>query len=509
MFHVERYIKPLTAAVALCAAAAAVYGQEMQNTTPQPPLPCSVEVAYPALNLPLATLDTTVQGYIEKGFIDLLFGWEEHARINFASAIQAGENSENDSLMSYCGMLLAADSAGAKDANRMALIEKIESIPSTPVEQFYLAALLKLAAGDIAGAADDFEKRSLHYKRDIFSAAWAAMLLHCADRGYDVGGAPLPYQQRALEAADRFYENHPRNPLACYVRAYMEEGAPKVSERALKAASEAVELCPAHPMPNLLYGHLLYRSERVEEALPYLQNAVKLSELSEEKSAFSTTGIIASLYEITALWSMRKEIEALRRCSELNAVTSSENTPSLSAFILRDWEAKSFPLRALVMRATPPSVKEIREAAAVIAPDKPGKITDPLLHVRDCLRAALYARARVAQKDMVNANKSLKLAEESLRKFEETRQEVFSRGTVYITPWLRAHESCRIAILAAGADVSADNDQSWKEIARSLVRPSTLLMPVSLPVQYGPEPIRKSTDLPKKAPKSNKKQKKR
>lgn len=498
----------MSAAVAICTAAAAVYGQDTPNSVGEPALPCPVEPVYPALNLPLATLDSTVQGYIEKGFTDLLFGWEEHARMNFACAIQAGENTENDSLMSYCGMLLAADSAGAKDANRMALIEKIETIPSTPVEQFYLAALLKLASGDIAGAADDFDKRSLNYKRDIFSAAWAAMLLHCADQGYDSTGTTLPYQQRALEAATRFYENHPKNPLACYVRAYMEEGAPKVSETALKAASEAVELCPAHPMPNLLYGHLLYRSERVEEALPYLQNAVKFSVLNEGEASLTTTGIIASLYEVTALWSTRKENEALKHCAQLNAISFPKNSPALSAFVLREWEAKSFPLRALVLRATPPSVKEIREAAAVVAPDKPGKITDPLLHVRDCLRAALYARARVAQKDMANANKSLKLAEESLRKFEETKQEVFSRGTAYITSWLRAHESCRVAILAAGADVAADNDQSWKEIARTLVCPSTLLMPVSLPVQYGPEPVRNSPK-PTTTPKSGKKQKKR
>ena len=491
MFHVERLKKLITAAVALCTAAAAASAQQQNNEQKVVALPCS-EIQYPGLNLPLATANSEVLSSIEKGFVDLILGWEEHACIHFAHAIEAGDGTEDDSLMAYCGMLLAANSAGAKDANRMALADKIDSLFSTPVEQFYLAALLKLAEGDIAGAASDFEKRALQYKRDVFSAAWAVMLLHCAEKGYDSQGSPLPYQKRALDLASQFYQQHPQNAIACYLRGYVEEGAPKVSEEALEASLKAVELCSGHPMPSLLCGHLLYRSERVDEAVKHLHNAVQFTDLHSINAGVSSTKLIASLYEVTALWSVRKENEAMQLLTTICKLNTSDEKTSAATTILKNWEAKSFALRCLVMRTAPPTVKEIREASSMLVDDKSVDENDPVCLLRDCLRASLYTRARMAQNDVINAGKSLKLAQDSLRKFEESKADVMAKGSAYITPWLRAHEACRLAVLAAGAAVTSDNSEESKKLSSALVNPSTMLMPPVLPVQYGPEPEKKS-----------------
>lgn len=491
MFHVERLKKLVTAAVALCTAAAAASGQQLNNEQKEASSPCP-EVQYPALNLPLATANLEVQSAIEKGFSDLIFGWEEHACIHFAHAIEAGDGTEDDSLMAYCGMLLAANSAGAKDANRMALAEKIDKTFSTPVEQFYLAVLLKLAEGDIVGAATDFEKRALQYKRDVFSAAWAVMLLHCVEAGYDYEGKPLPYQKRALDLASQFYHQYPQNALACYLRGYVEENSPKVSGEALEASLKAVELFPGHPMPSLLCGHLLYRSERVEEAIQHLHNAVKFAENGELNNTCSATRMIASLYEITALWSVRKENQAKQLNKDVCQLNTGDEKTVSAASVLQDWESKSFALRCLMMRVTPPSVKEIREASAMLAADNSCDKNDPICLYRDCLRAALYTRARMAQKDISNAAKSLKLAQESLKKFEDTKAQVMAKGSAYVTPWLRAHEACRIAVIAAGAAVTDDTSEDSKKLTAYLVKPSTMLMPPVLPMQYGPEPVQQS-----------------
>ena len=472
----EHHFLKATAAAVLTAAA--VFGSS-ERTTPLP---------YPELNLPLVIENAEVKERLERGMIDLLLGWEESARVHFAHAIELGAATENTSLMAYCGMMMASSASGAKDVNRMLLAENIDKVPSTPVEIFYLNTFLKLMGGELVGAADDFAERAQKYRRDTFSALWAAMLYHCVEVGYDVTGRPNLYQEKALEIASSLYARDPQNPLICYVRAYIEEGAPQVSEEAFQAALTASEGLSEHPMPQLLYGHLLYRAERAEEAVLCFKKAVKLSDNQEIRASEARLLMTARLYESTALWSARKMEEALATRRAMNAVPLNRNALNEVAVILQRWEASTLPLRVLVLRATPPSLSEIRAAAnaATPVPALPGE--DPVLHVRDCLRAALYARARMNQKDETSAQKSLQLARESFHKFEETQAAVFKLGSAYITPWYRAHEACRIALLAAGNAVFPDSDEFWKTVADAVKQPTNMLMPPPLPKQFGPEP---------------------
>lgn len=464
------------------------------------PLPC------PALNLPLAINDAEVKAYIESGMLDLLLGWEEHARVQFTHAISKGAATENTSLMAYCGMMLAVDKMGEKDANRLILLENLEKIPGTPVEIFYLNTFIKLIGGDVKGAAADFEERANRYKRDTFSALWACMLYHCSEIGYDVLGEPNSAQAKALQMASALYAQYPEDALVCYVRAYIEEGAPKVSQEALEAAHKAVEGLAGHPMPHLLYGHLLYRSERVEEAILHLHKAVELSENSEIKPEHQRLQMIARLYESTALWSARKTKEALAMRRAMNAQPLNRQALDEAAVVLQRWETATLPLRILVLRVTPPDVSDIRAAAAAATPKPALEGEDAVLHVRDCLRAALYARARVKQNDMDSAQKSLKLAKEAFEKFEATQEDVFKRGSHYITPWYRAQEACKIAMLVANSDVFPDPDEFWKKVAESVKQPVNLLMPPPLPIQFGPEP---PAQLTPKAPAKNQNQSRR
>ncbi|MBR5213600.1 MAG: hypothetical protein IKV92_04980 [Akkermansia sp.] len=482
-----------TTAVAVMTAAA-VFG----NTESTTPLPC------PTLNLPLVIENADVKERIERGMIDLLLGWEESAAVHFAHAIDLGAATENTSLMAYCGMMMASTTSGARDANRMLLEEKIEKVPSTPVELFYLNSFLKLMGNDMVGAANDFAERAEKYKRDQFSALWAIMLYHCASEGYDMLGRANEHQQKALDLAEKLYTQYPENSLVCYVRAYIEEAAPQVSERAMEAAFKAANGMPEHPMPQLLYGHLLYRAEHAEEALKYIKKAVELSDSQEIKPHEARLNMTAKLYESTALWSARKTAEALASRRALNAVPLDRENLDSPAVILQRWEAATLPLRVLVLRATPPDLADIRAAANAATPQPALPGDDAVLHVRDCLRASLYVRARMAKNDTVSARKSLQLAKESFEKFKLTRDEVFNRSNAYITPWYRAHEACSIAILAAGNAIAPDSDDFWKKIADSVRLPVHMLLPPPLPQQFGPEPppqqTTKATSKSKKKP---------
>lgn len=472
----EHYLTHITAAVVMTAAA--VSAAELGQESTCPALPC------PALNLPLIIENDTVKRRIEGGMIDLLLGWEEHARVQFAHAIEEGVATGNTSLMAYCGMMLACEKADERDANRMLLQENIDSIFATPVEIFYLSTFLKLMSGEIMGAADDFALRSSQYKRDKFSALWACMLYHCSEAGYDILGRPNRNQARALELASSLYNSNPQDALVCYVRAYIEEAAPNISGEALEAARKSTLGLPNHPMPRLLYGHLLYRMERAEEAIFQFKKAVELSKNGEIRASERRLQMIAELYEATALWSAGKTDEALQCRRAMNSVSINRENINDSAEVLRRWEANTLPLRVLVLREKPPGVLEIRAAANAATPKPALEDDDPVLLVRDCLRSALYARARMRQNDSENAQKSLQLARESFEKFQETQQDVFKRGNHYITPWFRAEEACRIAILAAGADVFPDADESWKNLAEGIKQPANMLMPPPLPKQF-------------------------
>lgn len=486
----EHLITKLTAAAVMSAVAVATTTAETEKSA-ESPLP------FVPLNLPILVDDSAVGRLIEAGFNDLLLGWEESARVRFAQALQQATGPANQSLLTYCGMMLTSRSLDARDAVLMELREIIDKVPSTPVEHSYLKNFLLLTRGDIAGAAQGFDERAQKYRRDIFSALWAAMLYHCADVGYDALERPHEYQARALQLARDLYQREPQNPLVCYVRAYIEEAAPKVSEEALRAACQAADALPFHPMPQLLYGHLLYRCEQAEKAVPYFKKALELSEHELIPASLNRLKMIAALYESTALWSSRQEEAALATRRAMNAQQLNRDALSDPAEILLRWEANTLPLRVLVLRATPPTLNEINAAVKAATP-QPALADDPVLHVRDCLKAALYARARAQQHNLDYAQKSLQLARVALGKLEESQDVVFARGQEFITPWYRAHEACRIAILAAGADVFPESDDFWKKVASAGMRPATMLMPPPIPKQFGPEPAKKM--IPKTAP---------
>lgn len=441
------------------------------------PLPC------PALSLPLVTTNTKVKQETELGFTNLLLGWEEQACYHFACAIQEAEKLGEPCHMSYCGMMLAAAERGAKDANRIALLEALNSSDVTPIELFYINTFLKLLEGDIAGAATDFEARAAKYRRDTFSRYWAIMLFHCADVGYDMLGRPQQYQTQALHLAEQQYNNSPQDFLSCYLRAYIEEAAPQVSEHALESASKAANMMPEHPMPSLLYGHLLYRSKNIESSVAPLKRAYSLAVTKDGARGGNRLRMIAQLYMATALWGNGCEEEALdveKLMLQVPHVIEHENTPEM---VLLRWEAYTFILRKFLLSKNVLDVKDLRTLLKTLPRLEDTQDKEALHHYRECLKAALYARARMSNHDKKHALQSLKIAKEELAAFEESMDSVFKLGPEYYTPWYRAKEVCQIAVLIAGAEVYPDPDEFWKTVMHSTIRPSTMLLPPSVPVR--------------------------
>ena len=265
------------------------------------------------------------------------------------------------------------------------------------------------------------------------------------------------------------------------MRGYIEESSPQVGEEALEAARKAAEGLSEHPVASHLYGHLLYRSGKPAEAVPHFMQAVKLATRDDIPAWESSVLMTSRLYVSTAMWSAGMDDRARATRRAMNAMELDREHLDEPAVILQRWEAATLPLRVLLMENKYVRTGLIAAAAkaAEVRPALPGD--DPVLHVRDCLRAALYVRLHAHDGNTQYAQRSLQLAEQALVRFAETREAVLARGIHYITPWIRAMEACEIAVANARAEVYTRTADMWKEVAERSVRPVTLMLPPVMP----------------------------
>ena len=461
MFHVEQIALFLTASALVAAA-------EVGSQVP---------VAPPALHLALATENAEAREHMQSGMLDLLLGWDESARIHFARALDCDDMCS----LAYVGLLMTEPEPVSRELRLAALSDRINDLPATPAEGFYLATFLKLLMNDHHGAAEDFCSRAQQFRADTLSACWGILLLHCEDIGYDEDGRVRPLQQRALSLAEELYRVHPQDPIVCFVRAFVEQAAPSVSKQALEAAEKCAAALPSHPIPSHLFGHRLYRNGQPADAVPHFMAAVKSATRKDIPEWESSVLMTSRLYVSTAMWSAGMNKKALATRRAMTAASLDREHLHAPAVILQRWEARTLPLRVLVLNPTAPTLAFINAAskAAEIKPPLPGD--DPVLKVRDCLRAALYARYYMAARKPAEAARSLKIAEQALAEFERTREQTLDRGVHYLTPWVRALEACEVALASARAEVFKSSAETWKDLARRSIRPISLMLPPVIP----------------------------
>lgn len=432
-----------------------------------------------ACPLALASDSEEARRQTSAGMVDLLMGWEESARLHFGQALKADKACH----LAYCGLLLTESDFEARQQAIGSFTENLaSSTRATPAESFYMAAFLKLLSHGQREAAQEFCARADRFRNDIFSACWGILLLHCLDFGYAPDGSAERWQKEALSRAASLFASHPGNALVCFIRAYIEESSPAPSAEALDAARKSVELLPEHPAPQLLLGHLLYRSGNAHEALPHLAKAAQYARRAAIPPSDAALEMTALLYESTAFWADRQDKEALRTRRAMNALPLDQGRLLAAGAVLQRWEASTLPLRVLVGRESLPTSGEIAAAANAVAAGP----SDALVHVRDCLQATLYARRKAAAGDVQGSLRSLRLAEESAKRLEAAREGMCAQSPRLFTPWLRAMEACRIALYAARAETYPSTAALWKRSAQEAVQPISLLLPPVIPQRLAP-----------------------
>lgn len=426
------------------------------------------------LILPLATTNRESAACVASGMQELLLGDNEAAGQYFARAI---DRDENPSPLAYIGLYMTQGDAAALDA----LTQRLDSLPVTPPEAFYLESLLLLVQRDIDGAQEAFSARAERYRADLFSACWAVQLLHYREQGYIADGGIQPYQQQALEQASALYRRYPDNPIVCYQRALVEENAPIVSDEALAAARRAVELLPDHPTVSHLLGHLLYKRGDYEEAARVFHSVWEMATQQQKE----IVALQARLYESVALWSAGKDKEALAIRRELNAMPlTGDSSSTRNIFLI--WESHTLPLRILVLRAKAPQQSEINAAVRTAIPDKNVQQDNADAYQVGvlCLQDALRARSLAAQKKKQDALAALQSAESRLCIMEKGRGEFLRKHPYLLTPWERLHDACVIAVNTARAELYPSTSETWREHVQSTsAKPSDMQLPPCVPQQ--------------------------
>lgn len=425
----------------------------------------------PVLELVISSDNAEAGKHLNLGLQCCLLNYQEKARYHFRKAIE----SDSECLMAHVGMLMVYPSGSSEYKQHLMHVNELAEIcVLTPVEEWYFSTFLQYISGDLNGAAAAFRNRAATYRRDTMAACWDIILNHyAAEQGGNIHSR-----------ADSLVERCPDNALAHYCRALLDEYTPKPSQKALECARKAAELLPANPAAKQLLGHLLSRSGALEEAVSHFQEAQRLSmdDLACVPIVDAATYRTASLSEISAYWSAGHKIEALRRSHALSKQITPENRAGEGNIIMH-WEARTLPLRLLVLQTNAPAGAAINMAAQICnAPED-----SPLKHIQDCLVAAIRTRSLAEAGRTTTATQTLTQAEKNHAELVKYRDEAIRQGGLTLTCYNRALRACMGAILRARLALFADSESIWKpHLDELLSKPEPRLLPPVLPQQPAP-----------------------
>lgn len=418
----------------------------------------------PVISLAIINDNPEVSRHLNLGLQCCLLNYQEKARYHFRQSIAADDTCP----LAHVGMLMVCASGSPEYKKHLSAVNTLlDSAMLTPVEEWYLSTFLQYIAGDLQGTAAAFRERAEIYRRDIMAACWDIVLNHyAAEQGGNI-----------VLRADKLVQMHPDNALVLFCRALLDEYSARPTAEALQAAQKASELLPCCPVPHQLYGHLLRRSGRMEEASSYYLTALKAAEndLIHISLSDAATYRAVCLSEVTAYWQAGKKIDALQRCFKL---TREARKGAGEGDMLMHWEARTLPLRLLVLQPTPPAGAAINAASkACNAPDE-----DPVRLVQDCLVAAIQTRSLAESGRKSIAIHTLQKAEKLFSELRQISEPMSRAGGLQLTCYTRALNACYGALLRARIALYTDSTDLWQPLLdEHLVKPESRFLPPILP----------------------------
>ncbi len=445
-----------------------------QQTSPPYPAPSFVSEA-PAAKIIQATMDERVSTYNNLAIQDALMGYHTRARAYFNRAL--AHDAEN--ALAQCGLLIIEELNHDEKAVRIKSLQSILENPDlrlTPAEVFYVENFLLLANGDIHGAAQAFRKRAERYKADIMSGCWAAILLHDSEQSYDDQGEISENQKLALDIIERMLTRYPSHPLVLYTRAAIEENAPRISDEALTAAEQSVQSMSQHPAARHLYGHLLYRTKSPARATSQFTAARRLFEQDRQ----NLDNLINDDFELAAaeLYEATAQIEVSSQMN-LNKISTWKQGEKRGE-ILRQWEQRTLPMRAFLLRPEIPGSEEIMLASQYAYQNK-DEADVSQLDFCDCLLACLQVRHLVSVGRTKTAHSCMQKAEEAYKRLLVPHGTYKQQSATYKVCFKRAIDCAHLALNIARLALYPDSTDIWQQNIKRAVQGQPHLLPPMVP----------------------------
>lgn len=129
--------------------------------------------------------------------------------------------------------------------------------------------------------------------------------------------------------------------------------------------------------------------------------------------------------------------------------------------VLYRWEVMTQPMRELVMRSTPPTAKEVRQAAQSSVPHETIVDDELCYHFSECLKSVLQVRALVNSKRMNKANEVLEKAEQAYIRLRDSRDNFSMKSMTYTICYMRALDCAETSLNLARSLVFSDSASMW------------------------------------------------
>lgn len=452
----QKLVALCVASVMLTGGAELLYGQsKLEDSSPAP---CSPDTPEEAIEpIILATEDNEVARLTNLGLQDALLGYDTRARAYYNRAL----NIEPNNALALCGLMMLEQHSRIDYSQQLKKLTAIVNSPNymaTPQEMFYVETFLKLIAGDIKGAADDFRNRSIKYRADVLSACWSVALLHAAQ------------DDSAMNMAKELFDKYPEHPLCQYIYCQLFQTSSSIPHEISELSLKCTENLNRHPMALHLAAHLHFKNSKIEESVKLLseERTKLLSDISTRKidSKDSYEILRAELYLISIQKSYRDSLKLYRTLFSDNILA--DETVSRNDILYR-WEVMTLPMRLLLFRSIPPSADEVRKAIAYNVPHETFIEDDGAYQFGECLKCILQLRVLHKGKRTQKAHELLQKAEYHFAQLRDNRANLSKKSVSYLLCYQRALDCAESAITLGRFLLYKDSSSMWNNKVNSAI----------------------------------------
>lgn len=420
--------------------------------------------------LPVSAECKEASQFTVQGLNHIIFGWDEEAFQCFSAALEYDPNC----FLAHWGLIFSAFGSDhteelKKSLKTIKLLAEKNTLP--PPEDSYCNILALLIGEGRTSAVEALEKHCRQFRRDTFAVMLRIVLLRS---GFDFFDNPLPDQKTAVSLAESLIERNPGNAAAYFLRAWLEESAPSVTERAVECATLAAKKLPAYAPILHLNGIMQFRSQHYKTASSFFERsaAYALHESSKYPVADRDLYLKSLLFLSVSQSKNGEKKSALKTRNFLRSIPIDLSRPYARGSRLQIWEVRSLPSRNILSDHGIPDERDIKACMSSFNP-LPKGINDPTETYASILKHCMESRLLFATKK-ASGLLCLKKAEEELKILKA--ESALSQNAPYRSQFERACEAAKVILLNTRSLYST-SPEDWNEDAKEIAKPGSDFLP--------------------------------